>query len=449
MPIGTSYLLFMQSMPEKFRAAEAFLYELRNAGSKFSLGRMIKFAAALGGPQKKYPIIHVAGTNGKGSVCAMLESVMRGAGLKTGMFTSPHLVYLGERVQINRVPIPMEKIVERIAELREVADSIFDPKDVPNYPSFFEYMTVLAFDEFARQNVDCAVIEVGLGGALDSTNIVVPEISAITSIGLDHTQFLGDTIEKIAREKSGIIKDGVPVVCGELPGPALDVMRRTAHDKNAPFYLAKRFYKSDAELPETSLYGAYQRRNAAVAEVCAKILRHRAESGKSSKVFLSLDDAKIRESLKQVSWAARWQEIPLRNGARLILDSSHNEEGARALESNLSSMAFAQKPVIAVGVLGEERAVPLLKVVAKYARKIYLLSPNQPRALPISALRKLIPQTSAEIFESTVAELFPPSKSSPAVQNGETIISTGSIYLAGEVLASLNNSHPDNMQDKI
>ena len=185
-----------------FQSALDFVCDLRNAGSKFSLDRIAKFAEAFGNPHLKYPVIHVAGTNGKGSVCAMLERILRAHGLKTGMFTSPHLVNLGERVQINREELSRAEILRRIQALRKVADGIFNPSERASYPSFFEYMTVLAFAAFADAKVDAAVVEVGLGGRLDSTNIVRPDICAITSIGLDHTSILGDTYAQIAAEKN-------------------------------------------------------------------------------------------------------------------------------------------------------------------------------------------------------------------------------------------------------
>ncbi len=436
----------MESNSSRFEEAESFLYALRNAGSKYSLDRIAALCAALGNPQCDYPKIHVAGTNGKGSVCAMLERILRGGGLRVGMFTSPHLTYLGERIQTDRVPVSRSKLVEYAAELRRIANGIFDPADIGAYPSFFEFMTATAFAEFSRGRVDCAVVEVGLGGRLDSTNIILPELSVITSIGLDHIQMLGSTVGQIAREKAGIIKDGVPVVCGFLPVEAMAVIGEIAASRNAPIYRAADFFPNDADLPETSLYGYFQRRNAATALLCLRVLRGRAAAGKSSPIFENLSEAAARRDLLDVSWAARWQKIPLANGATLILDASHNEEGARTLESNLASLGGV-RPTIAVGVLGEERAVPLLKVVAKYARRIILLVPDQPRALGFGALRKCLGECSVEVLEARVGDVFKAGNVCDFVGAGETIVSTGSIYLAGEVLAALGGGKPDNLQD--
>ena len=425
-----------------------FVYALRNAGSKFSLDRIAKFARAFGNPQEKYPVIHGAGTNGKGSVCAMLERILRECGLKTGMFTSPHLIRIGERVQINRTELSEDEFLRRIGRLREVADEIFDPSDIADYPSFFEYMTVLGFAEFADAKVDAAVIEVGLGGRLDSTNIVSPDICAITSIGLDHTALLGDTYAKIAAEKAGIIKRGVPVVCGFVPDEAREVIAARAAELDAPFYDVREYFPDDESLPETSLFGIFQRRNAAVAVLCSRILRGRAEAGKAAAVFGKIGADAVRRALRDVSWAARWQKIPLANGATLILDASHNEEGARTLESNLKTLG-GEKPVVAVGVLGEERARPLFSVISKYAREILLLVPDQPRALDFRALKNCIGECGVPIRECKVGEVFQKGFKSPFVKSGETIISTGSIYLAGEVLCALKNDKSDGLSDLI
>lgn len=430
-----------------FKSALDFVCELRNAGSKFSLERIGKFAAGFGNPHLKYPVIHVAGTNGKGSVCAMLERILRGCGLKTGMFTSPHLVNLGERIQINRIEFPRKEIVVGLESLREVADRIFDPLDKPSYPSFFEYMTIMAFNAFAAAKVDAAVVEVGLGGRLDSTNIVLPDICAITSIGLDHTALLGDTYAKIAAEKAGIIKRGIPVVCGIVPDEAFSVIKAKAAEMDAPFYDVRDYYPDENSMPTTSLYGKFQRRNAAVSLLCAELLKKRAAESKASAIFKKIDSQIAKESLMEVSWAARWQRIELANGATLILDSSHNEEGARTLESNLQTLGF--KPIIAVGVLGKERAVPLFKVISKYAKKILLLVPHEPRALDFASLKECIGECDVPICECAIKDVFQADFHCPYAQNGETIVSTGSIYLAGEVLAALSSRLPDGLNDHI
>ena len=424
----------------EFESMQNFLFELRNAGSKFSLQRIEKLCKLLGNPQQKYSKIHIAGTNGKGSTCAVVESILRASGLKTGMFSSPHLLYLGERVQVDRKPISESDLLRLVAKIRSVADGIFSSEDKSEYPSFFEFMTALAFLYFAEQNVDVAVIEVGLGGRLDSTNIITADVCAITSIALDHTEFLGNSITDIATEKAGIIKNDIPVVVGDLPDEALQVIEKISEEKNAPLHKITNIYSSKSEMPKSSLDGDFQRINAGIAVECVRVLQ------KVSDKFACIDDVSISRGLATVVWEARWQKINLSNGATLILDASHNPEGASALESNLQSLKNAGiKPVIAVGVLGQERAKALLKVISKYARKIVLLVPNQPRALPFEVLESFI-DSDVEIIKANVSDIFFNNKCS-LVSEGETIVSTGSIYLAGEVLGALKSQKADGLSD--
>ncbi len=427
------------SLDNKLSEIENFLYGLRNAGSKFSLERIKKLCAHIGNSQCNFAKVHIAGTNGKGSTCAMLESILRHSGLRVGMFTSPHLLYLGERVQIDREPISKLALLEYVEKIKLACDEIFSADDSENYPSFFEFMTALAFLYFSDKKVDIAVIETGLGGRLDSTNVIVPDCCAITSIALEHTEFLGDTIEKIATEKAGIIKENVPIVAGYLSKDAMSVIEQFAKKNNAPLLkIAERF----EYLPTTSLEGDFQRANAGVATLCAEVLKSKGGA------FDSISKDTILRGLADVSWAARWQKIPLKNGATLILDASHNPEGATVLESNLQKLKDAGiSPIIAVGVLGESRAQALIPVVCKYAKKLILLVPNQPRALSFEELEKFI-VGDVEVVRSRVKDVFKNGICTFA-QDGETVVSTGSIYLAGEVLASLKSTSPDGLSDLI
>ena len=439
----------MRNSPTSFEETEAFLYKLRNAGSKYSLDRMRRIMAALGNPQEKYPTIHIAGTNGKGSTAAMVESILRNSGLKTGMFTSPHLVYLGERVQVDRVPVSKGRLLALVKRIRDIVDAEFNPSDTENYPSFFEYMTALAFLDFFESRVDCAVIEVGLGGRLDSTNILTrPELCAITSIGFDHTQLLGDTYEKIASEKAGIIKSEVPVLCGWLPDEAMRTVENVAGQRNSKVYKIPEIFYGKG-LPRTSLYGEFQRRNAAMAFVAARLLKERAESSAAPKIFSGITEKIIRRGLLSVNWDARWQTVPIPGGKKIILDASHNEECARVLDSNLSSFCASNpKPAIALGVLGIERAKPILDVVKKYASKIFLLEPKEPRALSAKELRGIIGFCDIPIEDSTVEELFGYGCRSLINSEFKTLVCTGSIYLCGEILALIKGKISDGLQDR-
>ena len=250
---------------DSYAEVRNFLFGLRNTGKTYGIERMERLAALIDHPERSYPVIHVAGTNGKGSTCAMLEALCREMGLRTGLYTSPHLIRLNERIQVDRQSIPNEAIVEKIRTLTTVAETLKE-EDPDLYPSFFEFMTAAAFLHFAQKEVDVALIEVGLGGRLDATNVVHPAVTAITSIGLDHTQILGDTVEKIAAEKAGIIKPGIPVFLGNIDLGPRKVIETIAQERGAPVY-----YAADFPARDTNLQGSYQADNARLA---AGIVRH-------------------------------------------------------------------------------------------------------------------------------------------------------------------------------
>ena len=378
------------------------------------------FAEALGRPQQAFPVIHVAGTNGKGSTCAMLEACLRGNDLRTGLFTSPHLVRLGERIRVAGKILPDDEIVRYVEEMR-VAAKKSSPEKPEMQPTFFEFVAAMGFLAFAREKVDVAVVETGLGGRLDATNVVEPLVSVITSIGLDHCDVLGHDLATIAREKAGIVKFGKPVVLGWLPEEAEFAIREVAEERGCQVISVPE--RVGMNLPDTSLTGSFQRRNGAVALTVCELL---------AQTFL-LDLAKCRDALLDVCWPGRWQEITF-DGGTLILDATHNAEGAKALEENLRTLD--KRPVILAGTLGERRAADLMSVVARYAEEIRLLVPEQPRACPYEALEAAIPvDFSGKVIRSTLTEEFP--RSGWPVARGSPTVVTGSIYLVGEILARL------------
>jgi dihydrofolate synthase/folylpolyglutamate synthase len=412
-----------------YPAVQDYLFSLKARGLKFGIDRMRGFAAALGHPELTVPVIHVAGTNGKGSVSAMLESILRASGRRTGLYTSPHLVRLGERAQVDRRLLSPGEIVAYTAELRPVAEQVSAacPED---HPSFFEFMTAMAFLQFARRQCDVAVIEVGMGGRLDATNIVKPEVAVITSIGLDHCEFLGDTLAKIAAEKAGIIKPGRPVVLGRMPAEAEDVIRVIATERGAQvFSVRERFGDEVDRCPCTNLAGDYQRWNAATAWLVTEVLPPALRPA-----------AGVAEAaLQQVDWPGRWQEIAV-GDRRVILDASHNAEGASVLEASLAHLQdrTGRAPVIVTGVLGLGRAQALLPVVARHAREIHLVVPQQERACSHATLEVILATIfPGPVVAGTVAAIFPAPGRCTLGQPGDTIVVTGSIYLIGEVLARL------------
>jgi dihydrofolate synthase/folylpolyglutamate synthase len=413
-----------------YPAVQEYLFGLKTAGVKFGVDRMGILAASLGHPERAVPCIHVAGTNGKGSVSAMLESILRASGRRTGLYTSPHLVRLGERVQVNRQILAEGEITAYVRELQPVVDRIASEGGLDDRPSFFEFMTAMAFLQFARKSCDCSVIEVGLGGRLDATNIVEPEVCVVTSIGLDHCDMLGDTLESIAAEKGGIIKPGRPVVIGRVPREAEATLRNVAASLGAQVVSVREEFGDDiASYPGTNLEGDYQRWNAATATLAAGLL----PSG------FGVSGQSIESGLQAVDWPGRWQRTDL--GGRLaVLDVSHNSEGAGVLDTNLARLRTetGRAPVAILGVLGAVRAKPLLEVLCKHCRELYLVVPQQPRASSHAELESLVPGAfRGKTVRSTVGELFPGPGLCTAGASDDVIVVTGSIYLLGEVLARL------------
>ncbi len=417
------------SPSSSYADVQELLFSLKAGGVRFGIDRMQALVAALGHPERQVPVIHVAGTNGKGSTSAMIESIVRAAGWNVGLYTSPHLVRLGERVQVNRVPLTETEIMAYTAELLPVANQL--AVEVPeDRASFFEFMTAMAFLQFARRRCDLAVVEVGMGGRLDATNVVQPEIAVITSIGLDHCEYLGDTVAKIAAEKAGIIKSGRPVVIGRVPAEAEEVIRRIAGERGAPVHSVREVFGDDAAAyPQSSLAGTYQRWNAATAVLATRLLPAR----------WNVSERAIQKGLASVQWAGRWQSLRWA-GRDLILDASHNEEGAAVLEPNLQAEIArrGRGPRVVVGVLGEARARPLLAVLAKFARALYLVVPEQARASSQAELRSWVPADfTGPVRDARVEDLFGDGGRGFDLEADDWVLVTGSIYLLGEVLVRL------------
>lgn len=412
-----------------YAAVQDYLFSLKARGVKYGIDRMRSWVGALGHPERAVPVIHITGTNGKGSTAAMLESIFRAAGWRTGLYTSPHLVRLGERVQVDRRLLSEAEIVAYTNELRPLAEEVsrFSPDD---HPSFFEFMTAMAFLQFQRQRCDIAIVEVGMGGRLDATNVVVPEISVITTISLDHCEFLGNTPEKIAAEKAGIVKAGRAVVMGHVPAAAEKTIRDVAAEAGSPVHTIREEFGEDlSAYPKTNLEGDYQRWNAATAFLVARLMPARWK----------LSEETIALGLKRVEWAGRWQRIAL-GGRRLILDASHNPEGAETLEAQLSLLVkeSGRPPVVVVGVLGAARALSLIETICRYAREIFFVVPQQARACGFEELEALVPSTfQGKIHRASVDRLFPRRNVCSAGEVDDTVVVTGSVYLLGEVLARI------------
>ena len=409
-----------------------WLTGLRNLGSRLGVDRMRLLSARIGNPEHAQPCFHIAGTNGKGSTSAMIEAIQRAQGRRTGLYTSPHLVAIGERIQVDRAPLSDTAVVALAERLRPHYEAIH-AEDSENAPTFFELITAAALLEFAERKVDVAILETGLGGRLDATNVCAPEVCVITSIGLDHQEYLGPTLAAIAAEKAGIIKPGVPCVVGDIPLEAEAVIVARAREVGAPLHFVRDRFASG--LPETNLVGAHQCRNAGAALLACELAAR-----------LPIDDAKARTALRAVEWAGRWQEFRLIDGRRLIVDGSHNEEGIRAVAPLLAALSA---PTVIVGALGVDRARPLVAAAAKAAGRLVLVRPDNERACSVEELAALVPADfRGDVRRATVAELFP--SVATCVAEGETVVVLGSLYLVGEVLARLRgHGLPDAWQDRL
>lgn len=398
-----------------YEEALAFLHSLKQFGFQPGLETTRRLAAAVGNPQERLRFIHVAGTNGKGSTCAMLESVYRAAGLKTGLYTSPHLVRFGERIQVDRRPLPEAELARLVMTLRS---RMSDGLEV----TFFEFTTVVALMWFAEQPVDVVVWETGLGGRLDSTNIVTPLASLITNIGMDHMHVLGGTLGEIAAEKAGIIKPGVPVLTSADSAEALSVIEFKAREMDAPLIQIGAPALMAMKYP-LSLLGPHQKINAALAAATVRLLRP----------VLPVSDEQLARGLATTIWAGRMQVVR-RGGRTLVLDGAHNRDGIAALRRTLASEFEGSHPTLLVGMLRDKQWREMARELAPLALRIVTAPVSSPRTVTPSELR--------EAFQkSGVARAVKPCESIDealkSVAPDPFVLITGSLYFIGEVMERL------------
>jgi dihydrofolate synthase/folylpolyglutamate synthase len=399
-----------------------FLYDLRLFGFKLGLSNTRKLASLAGNPQEHLRFIHVAGTNGKGSTCAMLESIYRAAGLRVGLFTSPHLVEFGERIQVNRQMMSQAQIVQSVKKLRSFLGEFREAES----PTFFEFITVMALCHFAEQQCDLVIWETGLGGRLDATNIVIPLASVITNVQLDHQQWLGETLAQIAYEKAGIIKPGVPVVTAAAEPEALEVLHETALEQNAPFTCVTEaeIRKSRLAGVELPLSGKHQQLNAALAIATVGVLEKH--------IFVS--EPALIEGLSKVNWPGRFQLITQSSGRKILLDGAHNPAGAEALVMAWREQFPSERPVLILGILKDKNVQGMSDILAPLAERILLV--------PVSSDRSATPEElrDACFRANPLAETIVCNSVSEALgltNEHSFVLVTGSLYLVGEVLEIL------------
>ena len=415
----------------------SFLDELaarRRFGMKPGLETIRALCAALGDPQRNFKAIHVAGTNGKGAVCAILDAALRaasgmrdeGRGMMIGRYTSPHLVKLNERFFLDGVPAEdatLERVAEKVSKTLIPHSSSLIPE-----PTFFEALTAVAFVLYAEAKVDYAILECGLGGRLDATNVCEPELCVITKIGLDHCDWLGDTVEKIAAEKAGIIKPGVPVVLGRNDPSVRAVIETRAKEVGAPFHYAPDL-ADESEIPaDFSLLGSFNRENAITALAALRVLAARGE-GRRSKV-----EGRTVDFPSSVVWPGRFQRV-----GNFIIDGAHNPPAARALAASLSSLfPFSSSLNLICGFCGDKDVGEVLSILSPLVKKGYAVRTNNPRSLSAeeTAARMRaagIDAIPCDSLRDAIKQVSPPSSLFPLPSS----LVCGSLFLAGEALVEL------------
>ena len=391
-----------------FKESIDYLESLAGFGIRPGLQRITKLLEMLGNPQNKYKTIHVTGTNGKGSVCAMLSQILKANGIKTGLFTSPHLISYRERIRINDVDISEDDFANLVDEMKSlIAKMIVEGFESP---TLFETLTAMAFKHFADCKVEYAVIEVGLGGLLDSTNVITPEVSVITNVANDHAEKCGGDLLGIARYKAGIIKPQVPVVTG-AEGEPLQIIRDTAKVNNSKIYVLGEDFFVDESL-QLSLAGEYQKINAAIALQAAKII--------NSAFFIPHSSFK---------WAGRFELFNIK-GKQVVIDGAHNGAGAKALRESLDKKFPVGRRVFLFGVLRDKDIDVIIYNMFRASDFVIVTRPNSERAAEPEVICKLLKSKSIEsIAIENNEEAFNRFIDSEA----EVLIAAGSLYLIGYI----------------
>lgn len=378
----------------------AWLYSKRETSIKLGLEKTHRLLEVFGRPDKNLRFLHVAGTNGKGSVCAMLDAILRRSGYRVGLFTSPHLKDFRERIRVDGEMISESDAASGLSRIRDSVEG-WD-----NGPTFFEIATILALDYFAAQGCDLVVLETGMGGRLDSTNAITPLVSVITPIAMDHMSWLGETLPEIAGEKAGIIKVGVPVVSSPQAPEAASVLVAKALDCRSPLEFAGVPWSG-----EIALAGHHQKWNAALAVAAVRA------------AGIACSDECVAAALAGVHWPARFQFL----SDRLVLDGAHNLHSARALVETWREVFQDERPTVVFGALQEKEYAGMLKVLAEIASDFVFVPVQNERSATMESFRGfgLAPFTIAENVSAGL---------DLALSRSRPVLVTGSLYLAGEVL---------------
>ncbi|WP_196593946.1 bifunctional folylpolyglutamate synthase/dihydrofolate synthase [Pectinatus sottacetonis] len=414
-----------------------YLEELNKFGTKMGLNRIKRLLELLDEPQLKYKTIHVTGTNGKGSVCAMISEILRQSGIKTGLYTSPHLYSYTERMQINGVAVSEAVFANSISVVKTFADQMVS--EGMESPTQFEVLTAAAFFCFAVNNVDYAVIEVGLGGLLDSTNVIIPEVSVITNVAFEHAALCGGTLEGIAHHKAGIIKDGVPVVT-DAKGMTLDILHDEAVKKNTDLFIEDvdfqaKFIQHDnyeQEILFTSkllgvstefsldLLGEHQVRNSALAVMTAYLL-----AGDEQRIT----DGSIKIALENVKWPGRFECIDVKQ-KKIVIDGAHNPAGMSMLRQNLDKYFPEEQRIFVLGILKDKDIKVMLKTLLRPQDIVIATTPDSQRSAAPEDWAEMIDVKYVQVEKDRRQAL---TKAMGMTQSGSVLCLTGSLYLIGEL----------------
>jgi len=425
----------------------AFFRSLKTLPAQYGLENITAALKLIGNPQHDFPTLHVAGTNGKGSTAAMLESIFRCNGYQTGLYTSPHLIQQRERIQVDRQLIPETALLEHSRYLLQALKD--SGTSFSSWPSFFEWMTIVAFLHFKASGVDLAIIEAGMGGEKDATNLIHPVLSIVTSIGMDHEAFLGNSIRDIASHKAGIFKAGSRALVGPLPDEAMEIMQERVDQIGIRLHRLCEKGPNDCSqddretLPESNLHGDFQRVNAGLAFEASKMLTDR---------FPLLDEMTSLKALKCVKWPGRWESILINEGNNeIILDSSHNPEAIEALAQLVEQRITEADPppVWVIGSTKKSACDALFRICSRRFARVYWISFSHPRSLPWEQVCNDCPTLLISNLQSirSVADLFDHQTCRIVLEPQQKVIVTGSIYLTGEVSDRLKSKTPLNEMD--
>jgi len=427
----------MKNTNVSYKESVSWLYGLQKYGIKFGLSKTTNLLTASGNPHHNQRYIHIAGTNGKGSVGAMLEAILLKAGLKVGFYTSPHLVSFTERFRINRESIPKDTAASLIREVYE-AISHKEP------PTFFEFTTAMTLLYFSRENVDISIIEVGMGGRLDATNVISPMVSIITNIGFDHQHFLGDTIIDIAKEKGGIIKKDIDLVTAVNQPPVVKLFESLCKKKGAPFRRVGRDARY-RRLPSgllgyyglhdrftnltVGLKGRFQHRNAAVALLTLEILKRKG---------ITLSDEAILSGLADPLWPGRLEEVA--SHPTIILDGAHNPSAMRSLAHAISNDFHFENLILVVGIMEDKDIKHILAEIVPLAHRVIYTRPSYYRAANprhvIEVASKWGKDGEVHVPLSSAIE-----RARTMAGKGDLIVITGSLFTVGEAKSYLDPIH--------